>query len=104
MLYITERFNELERTVKIVENQVRMSYNSYEIRSKFDEIFANFHSIKSMLGQIKKQASAEILKPTLEKLLPIKSSKDLKTFETKFLIEDWISPALVTNFSTFDNI
>ncbi|KAH0559116.1 uncharacterized protein LOC123274398 [Cotesia glomerata] len=94
-----KRFNELKEQVAIMGNKNRIidcncNCNSYVIPKKLNEILSHSEKIKAMLVKIKQQADAKIVKPTLEKLLPIKSYKDLKTFETKFLEEDWISPAL----------
>ncbi|CAG5104446.1 Protein of unknown function [Cotesia congregata] len=89
-----KRFNELKGEVAITGNQIRITdCYSYGIPKKLNEILSHSEKIRDMLVEIK-QAHAKIVKPTLEKLLPIKSYKDLKTFEIKFLQEDWISPAI----------
>ncbi|XP_057317956.1 uncharacterized protein LOC130662973 [Microplitis mediator] len=85
-----KKLDEINKKLCLVETKLDLNYSVllYKQR-KMDQ---DFEEMSKTLNALKNHVDAN--KSTLGALLPIKDPKDLITFETLFLTESWISPAL----------
>ncbi|XP_057318214.1 uncharacterized protein LOC130663135 isoform X2 [Microplitis mediator] len=85
-----KRYSETDRKLCVVETKVDLNYSA--MYYKQEGITKDIEEIKKILEASKNQV--DVNKSTLGAFLPIKNPEDLRKFETLFMTEGWLSPAL----------